>query len=92
MTEENGMGFDTSALTPKPSRKKRSSSSTPVEKVEEVSIEEEIVEEAVVVEETPAPEPAPEPVVAKPWKPLVRPLKKSSGDTGPSRGEMRRTR
>lgn len=92
MTEENGMGFSapvelSSHSTTKSSRKKKSSYKEPVETVEET-----VEEEAVVVEEAPAPEPAPEPVVVKPWKPLVRPLKKSSGNSEPSRGEMRRTR
>lgn len=107
MTEENSKGFETSlgftALSAKPSRKKKSSAKVSQEKVEEVSVKEEVVEEVEKVEEVveyepPAPSAPtpPSPVVApgpaKPWKPLVRPLKKTEGNQGISRSDMRRTR
>ena len=101
MTEENGMGFETSTgfsnLSTKPSRKKKSSSKTPKETVAEVSAEKEVIEE-VVEYEAPAPSaptppsPVAAPAPVNPWKPLVRPLRKSSSTTEPNRGEMRRTR
>lgn len=93
MTEENtlnteeSLGFG-SETTEKPRRRKRSTKAT---KVEEPMVEETELKE-------PAEEPAPKPVieeptpVAKPWKPLVRPMKKKSGNNGPNRGEMRRAR
>ncbi len=93
MTEENTLNIESSLgfgdePVEKPKRRKRTQ---PVE-VEEVVVEEPVVEEPVVEEPVVEPkveEPAP---VAKPWKPLVRPMRPKSRTSVVNRGEMRRTR
>ena len=96
MTEENGMGFSaptesTTHSTTRSNRKRKSSSK--VSKETEVKTVEEVVEYEAPAPSAPTPSsPVEEPAPVKPWKPLVRPLRKSSGTTEPNRGEMRRTR
>ena len=101
MTEENtlnteeSLGFG-SETAEKPRRRKRTTKVAKVEELTPDTVIEEPTPEPVVEEPTPEPiveEPTPEPVpTAKPWKPLVRPLKKKSGNAGIYRGEMRRMR
>ncbi len=98
MTEENTLNIESSLgfgdePVEKPKRRKRTQ---PVE-VEEVVVEEPVAEEPVVeepvveepVDEPKVEEPAP---VAKPWKPLVRPMRPKIRNSVVNRGEMRRTR
>ena len=100
MTEENGMGFsaptESDTHSTAKSKKRKSSFKEAKETVVGVPTEVETGEEAVEYE-PPAPSaptppsPVAAPAPAEPWKPLIRPMKKSEGSQGPNRSEMRRT-